>query len=258
VSSAHAQEISCDPPAVAERDMKGNPYCAEPNVSCYEDYPPTYGGNGIWLCPSIEEVQAAQRLKAGPKISCPMGAVIWNAKVGNWSCEQMTECQICERCFDYVELAKMQCVEKSRRVAWAKCNGTYGSTWRGERVPANGRVCEKRMIQDETSGRTHTIETNCTGPAIDECVKGWEVSHPGESSGSSRSGSVSYKVGAKAGGKILGIGVEVSGERATQDTEGESYSVTWGGGKGFLAACDEGADKVAALCSDCSGVCGEQ
>jgi hypothetical protein len=51
--AASAQSISCDPPAVSALDAEGNSYCAEPNVSCYEDYPPTYGGNGVWICPSI-------------------------------------------------------------------------------------------------------------------------------------------------------------------------------------------------------------
>jgi len=257
-SAARAQDITCQAPAVAERDADGNPYCAEPNVSCYEDYPPTYGGNGNWLCPSIEEVQAEQRKKAGPKMDCAHGAVYWSDESGDWACEQLSECQVCQRCFEYVQLAKSRCVEKARRLAHAKCDGTYGSTWRGERVDAAGRTCERKTFQDLDTGKLHTIETNCQGPGIDACVEGWELSHPGESSGVSTSASVSYKVGGKAGGSFLGIGVEVSGERATSDTEGKTISVSWGGGKGFLAACDEGADQVAALCSDCSGVCGSE
>lgn len=254
---SRAADISCQPPAVADLDSEGNPYCAEPNVNCYEDAPPTYGGNGQWFCPTMEEVLAEKRLKAGPQISCPHGAVFWDAEEGDWFCEDLSECEICQRCFTYVQLAKTRCVEKSRRLARAKCDGSYGSTWRGERVAPSGRTCEKTSIQDQMTGKLLTLETNCQGPAIDKCIKGWEVSHPGETAGRSRSASVSYKVGGKGGAKIFGIGVEVSGERATQDSEGETYSVSWGGGKGFLSACDEGAERVAALCSDCSLVCDE-
>jgi hypothetical protein len=236
-------------------DVEGGVFCAEPNLDCYEDYPPTYVGNGEWYCPSFEQVQAERRRAAGPQISCPMGAVMWDDEAGDWTCEELDDCQACERCYLYVELAKKQCVEKSRRVARAKCSGAYGSTWRGERVAREGLTCEEKTLQDEVTGKVHTIQTNCTGAAIDECIEGWAVSHPGEAAGSSRSASVSYKLGAKGGGKIFGIGVEVSGERGTQDTEGESVSVSWGGGKGFLAACDEGADQVAAHCADCSDVC---
>ena len=266
-AAASAQDITCSPPAIADYDADGNPYCAEPNVNCYGDYPPEYAGSGQWVCGSIAEIQAELRRKAGPQISCPQGAVTWDAAAADWRCEVLSECEICKRCFDYVELAKKQCVQKSRALARAKCNGSYGSTWRGERVvgeikllgiPMSRRTCETKKIQDEATGKIDTIQTNCSGPAIDECVEGWAVNHPGEDAGTSSSASVAYKVGAKGGAKILGIGVEVSGGRATQDTQGESYSASWGGGKGFLAACDEAADKVASVCADCSQVCGDE
>ena len=253
--AARADEISCEPPAVADVDSDGSAYCAQPNVSCYEDAAPAYAGNGEWICPSIEEVMAAKSYEEGPQISCPEGAVFWDAENGEWACEDLTECEICKRCFSYVQLAKERCIDKSRRVARAKCDGTYGSTWRGERVDADGRTCETKTFQDETTGKIHKLETNCTGPAIDDCVNGWEESHPGEATGSSSTSSVSYKVGAKGGGKLFGIGVEVSGERGTQDTEGKTFTVSWGGGKGYLNACNEGADQVAALCSDCTEAC---
>ena len=248
-SPGSAQDISCEPPAVPEYDTDGNAYCAEPNIDCPAGYPPVYAGGGDWDCVSAAEIRFAE----GPQLSCPHGAVVWDDSAEDWVCEELSECEVCQRCDLYVEIAKMQCIDLGERKARTICGGARGITWRGLEVDASGRSCDTKSIQVGT--RMIEVETNCTGPAIEQCVDGWMAAHPGESTGTSRSGTVGYKVGAKGGGKVFGIGVEVSGERSSSNSEGSTLSASWGSGKGFLDACSTASEGLTNSCADCGEVC---
>ena len=133
--------------------------------------------------------------------------------------------------------------------------GKPAFNWRGEvlDISRSDVTCDEVQEQEPYTGAINTVQGNCYGAAIDECVDGMVTSHPGQSTINNIGGKVGVKVGAKgsAGVPLVAKG-EVYGEASAEVSGSRTWSRTWGGGSGIGANCMAAAnDAIAEMCQVC-------
>jgi hypothetical protein len=258
-----AAQVACVEPNVEVFDEESEQWvCADPqDISCGPDAEPAYFGG--WYCRDLEP-EPYRADPDQPDISCPEGVIHYDDEAGEWYCGEA--CEVCEeqrrQCKEVLQRGKRDCIARGRVVALTACTPSEGApavNWRGESISIDDAsiTCEELRRQDPTTGDLVTVQGECTGPAIEECVKGYMQSHPGETVGSSIGGKAGVKVGAsgKAGIPLVAEG-QVSTEAYAEVSGQESESRSWGAGKGIQQACVEAVSALEnRTCPSCAEDC---